>query len=202
MTRATNLLFVVVFGTVLLSWFVLAAGFLLRRRPPRAACRKRSNASLAGMLLVGVAYVITWWVRRPFSSPFVPLGLPSQIVIGIATMAVAASSVWIILSGIRVLGKQFSTAAEIVEDHELVTEGPYRVVRHPIYLGVLGMLIATGIAVSCWYALVAATLIALAGTFLRIHYEEKLLHEAFGKAFEEYKRRVPALLPGVGGTSS
>jgi protein-S-isoprenylcysteine O-methyltransferase Ste14 len=61
----------------------------------------------------------------------------------------------------------------------------------------LGMLIATGIAVSYWQALVIATFVFLAGTLIRVRSEERLLRETFGAEFEAYAQRVPALLPGL-----
>jgi protein-S-isoprenylcysteine O-methyltransferase Ste14 len=46
-------------------------------------------------------------------------------------------------SAVCALGKQWSIAARVVEGHELITDGPYRIVRHPIYAGMLGLLVAT-----------------------------------------------------------
>jgi protein-S-isoprenylcysteine O-methyltransferase Ste14 len=69
------------------------------------------------------------------------------------------------------------------------------VVRNPIYLAMLGMLIATGMAVSRWPALVCAAIVFAAGTAIRIRAEENLLRETFGATFDEYARRVPAFLP-------
>jgi protein-S-isoprenylcysteine O-methyltransferase Ste14 len=70
-------------------------------------------------------------------------------------------------------------------------------VRHPIYTGLLGMLIATGLAVSHWIALVAAIVIFAIGSLIRVRIEERLLRETFGARFEEYVRQVPAVIPGI-----
>jgi len=83
------------------------------------------------------------------------------------------------------------------ERHELVTNGPYAYVRHPIYTGMLGMLVATGLAISHWAALPAALVVFFVGTVIRIRSEEKLLRGAFGEQFEKYARSVPAILPGL-----
>jgi protein-S-isoprenylcysteine O-methyltransferase Ste14 len=84
-----------------------------------------------------------------------------------------------------------------MEGHELVMRGPYGIVRNPIYLGMFGILVATGLAVSRWQALVTSVVLFLTGTELRIRSEEKLLRPAFGEKFEEYARRVPAFFPRV-----
>jgi protein-S-isoprenylcysteine O-methyltransferase Ste14 len=61
----------------------------------------------------------------------------------------------------------------------------------------LGMLLATGIAVSYWPALLIALFVFFIGTIIRIRSEERLLRETFGAEFEAYTQRVPALLPGM-----
>ena len=99
------------------------------------------------------------------------------------------------MSAVRTLGKQWAIAARLVEGHKLITEGPYGWVRNPIYTGML--LLATGLAVSRWIALPAAIALFGMGTVIRVRSEEKLLREAFGEEFEQYTRRVPAVLPGI-----
>jgi protein-S-isoprenylcysteine O-methyltransferase len=84
-----------------------------------------------------------------------------------------------------------------VEGHKLATTGPYRFVRHPIYTGMFGMLVATGLAISHWLALLVAIFIFLAGSVIRVRSEEKLLREAFGSDFDAYARRVSTILPGL-----
>jgi protein-S-isoprenylcysteine O-methyltransferase Ste14 len=59
----------------------------------------------------------------------------------------------------------------------------------------LGMLLATGLAVSHWIALAAALVVFAIGTWIRVRSEEKLLRGAFGAEFEEYAREVPAVVP-------
>ena len=99
------------------------------------------------------------------------------------------------VAAIRALGKQWSFQARIIEGHRLVVEGPYSHVRHPIYTAMLGMLLATGVTVSVWWALSAAVALFSAGTAIRVRAEERLLHEAFGEDFEAYRRYVPAVIP-------
>jgi len=61
-----------------------------------------------------------------------------------------------------------------------------------------GLMIATGLAFTTWWALGAATIVFLVGNCIRIRSEEKLLREAFGVQFDDYARRVPAFFPRVG----
>jgi protein-S-isoprenylcysteine O-methyltransferase Ste14 len=61
----------------------------------------------------------------------------------------------------------------------------------------LGMLIATGLAISDWIALFAAIVVFAIGTWIRVRIEERLLRETFGQSFEDYAREVPAVIPGI-----
>jgi protein-S-isoprenylcysteine O-methyltransferase Ste14 len=105
--------------------------------------------------------------------------------------------VWLIASAVSTLGKQWAFAARLVEGHKLITEGPYAFVRNPIYAGMLGMLVATGLAMEHWTALDVAVVLFAVGLVIRVRSEEKLLRAAFGKEFEDYAKRVPAVLPGI-----
>jgi len=111
------------------------------------------------------------------------------------TVGLAAASVWLSESAIRTLGKQWALPARLVEGHELITVGPYAYVRNPIYTAMLGMLIATGLAMEHWTATIVAVVVFSVGMAIRVRSEEKLLRAAFGEKFEEYARRVPAVIP-------
>jgi len=112
-------------------------------------------------------------------------------------VVIAGLSVWLSASAVRTLGKQWTYVARTIEGHELITEGPYHLVRNPIYLGMFGMMVAFGLSLTLWPALLGAIVIFLIGTFVRIRSEEKLLRATFGEQFEDYARRVPAFLPGL-----
>ena len=124
-----------------------------------------------------------------------PVGFWFQFLSTTLVVAVILVSLWTMWSAVRVLGKQWSLQARVLEDHRLVREGPYHFVRHPIYTGMLGMIVAGGLAWSHWIGFVIALVLFGIGTAIRVRSEEKLLGEQFGLAFEEYKRSVPAVVP-------
>ena len=130
-------------------------------------------------------------------NPISPIGDAFELPIAIAGLVIAAASVWLAFSAVRALGRQWGFAARLVEGHRLVTKGPYRFVRHPVYISLLGMMIATGIVDAHWINLPFGIAIFLTGTMIRVGTEEKLLKEAFGAEFEAYARRVPAIIPGL-----
>ena len=185
------------FGVVMTSWFVFAGVFLvfLRQKPPSAPDSKRERTSIIGIALQGVGYAIVWSVHRQPFTPFVPLGKFFEIAAAVLTMGLAMGSVWFCSAAVRTLGKQWSLAARVLEGHKLITSGPYSVVRNPIYTGMFGMLLATGLAISHWIGLLIAVIVFAIGTAVRVRSEEKLLRGAFGEEFEAYARKVPAVVP-------
>jgi protein-S-isoprenylcysteine O-methyltransferase Ste14 len=185
------------FGVVMLSWLVFAVVFVLflLKKAPSAPDSKRERTSIVGIALQGVGYAIVWTFRRPPFTPIVSSRKAVEIATALVTMALAIGSVWFVSAAVRTLGKQWSLAARVLEGHKLITEGPYSVVRNPIYTGMFGMLLATGLAISHWIGLLIAIIVFAIGTAIRVYSEEKLLREAFGEEFEAYARKVPAVVP-------
>jgi protein-S-isoprenylcysteine O-methyltransferase Ste14 len=184
-----------VFAVVMLSWFAFVVLFFARHKPPAPPDSKRNRTSIWGIALQGISYGIVWSVHRPFFTPMVNMGRQLELIVAVLTMIVAIGSIWFVSTAIRTLGEQWSLAARVLEGHRLVTEGPYSIVRNPIYTGMFGMLLATGLALSHWIGLLIAIAVFAIGTAIRVHSEEKLLREMFGEEFEAYTRKVPAVVP-------
>ena len=183
------------FVVMMLSWIAFVITFLVHKKPPSPPDKKRDPSSISGIVFQGLSYAVVWSVRRSWFTPMFGSNKYLEIVLTIVTMLLAIGSVWFCATAIRTLGEQWSLAARVVEGHKLVTEGPYSIVRNPIYTGMFGMLLATGLAVSHWIGLAIAIVIFAIGTFIRVRSEEKLLREAFGAEFDEYARTVPAVIP-------
>lgn len=183
------------FAVLMISWFTFAAGILLHKKPPSPPDKKRDQSSFFGIALQGAGYAAVWILRRKPFTPMFEFGKPFTIGLAILTMLLAVGSVWISIAAIRTLGQQWSLAARVVEGHKLVTQGPYSIVRNPIYAGMLGMLLATGLAVSHWLGLLIGLILFSIGTAIRVRAEAALLRETFGDQFEDYARRVPAVIP-------
>jgi protein-S-isoprenylcysteine O-methyltransferase Ste14 len=184
---------------VILCWFVFAGIFLLRKRTPKAPEAKRDRMATLGIVLQMCGYFLVFF--QPPGQPFLPPVAALSGFVGIAfsvfTVGIAVGSGWLIETAVRTLGRQWALRARLVEDHKLITVGPYAYLRNPIYTGMLGMLIATGLATEHWVLLPGAVVIFVVGLVIRVRSEEKLLRAAFGEEFEDYARRVPAVLPGI-----
>lgn len=186
-----------VFAIVMLCWFGFGGIFLFRRKPASAPDQTRDPSSHVGFILQAISYgIVSGWRREAFA-PVAPGHGALTIAAGLVAVLSAIASVWIIMAAVKTLGKEWSITARLVEGHKLATSGPYAFVRHPIYTGMLGMLLATGLAVSPWQAILLALAVFVVGTMIRIRSEERLLSNAFGSVFEHYARRVPAIIPGL-----
>jgi protein-S-isoprenylcysteine O-methyltransferase Ste14 len=98
---------------------------------------------------------------------------------------------------IRWLGPMFTRMVQVLPNHRLVTDGPYSIVRHPAYAGLLLFFIGIGLALGDWLSLLFLILIPPVGIIYRIKVEEHALLEAFGEEYRAYMHKVRGLLPFV-----
>ncbi len=108
------------------------------------------------------------------------------------TVAGAAFAFW----ARAIIGRNWSSTVTVKQDHELILRGPYQFVRHPIYTGMLTMILGTAIAIGEVRGLLAL-LSAFAGFRLKSLTEERFMTEQFGEQYTAYKRRVKALIPFI-----
>jgi protein-S-isoprenylcysteine O-methyltransferase Ste14 len=92
------------------------------------------------------------------------------------------------------LGRNWSGTVTIKRDHELIASGPYAIVRHPIYTGLIVAFIGSAMARGEWCS-VLAVFIAWAALWRKLRLEERWMVERFGEQYIAYSRRVPALVP-------
>ena len=92
------------------------------------------------------------------------------------------------------LGTNWSGIVTVKRDHQLITTGPYRLVRHPIYSGLLLAILGTAIAIGTPGGF-AAVLVAVIGWRWKWRTEEEFMVQEFGEEYERYRRQTPALIP-------
>lgn len=95
------------------------------------------------------------------------------------------------------LGREFSGHVQTTPGHRLVTTGVYGWVRHPLYLGYVGLLIGLPLSFGSLGALAIAICLGLPALALRIRVEEKSLARWFGPEYREYQQRTKRMIPGV-----
>ena len=138
---------------------------------------------LAGMVVLGVPFVARRWGTLD------PSGITEWVALGFLAVGLA-----VLFAGMATLGKNLTPATEPLPDGELVTRGIYRVVRHPIYLGVSVVLAGYGLLRGGWPAGALVGAVALAYFERKARVEERwLLLRTPG--YEAYRARVPRILP-------
>lgn len=191
-TANIAMLGLVVGGSILFA--IAFARGTFTRGPNRGA--DRDLRSWIGLGLQAIGMGLVWNVPRPSIAPVVPGGGPLIQAAGVVLCAgLVTAAVWLSWSAFATIGAQWSVGARLRSDHALVTSGPYAFVRHPIYSAAGALVIATGLAVSVWPALVAGTIAYALGTIIRVRCEEALLRARFGAEFARYAKVTGALLP-------
>ena len=99
------------------------------------------------------------------------------------------------------IGRNWSGTVTIKRDHELIFSGPYALVRHPIYTGLILAFIGSAIARGQWRG-VFAVVVIWASLWRKFRVEERWMIERFGKQYAAYRRRVPAIVPFTKGAGS
>ncbi len=93
------------------------------------------------------------------------------------------------------LGRNWGSPMSQKVDPDLVTTGPYRTIRHPIYAGILVAMVGTSVAVS-WYWLIAAALLGAYFVYSAVM-EERYMTKQFPDTYPEYRRSTKMLIPFV-----
>lgn len=136
-----------------------------------------------------------------FKSPRGPY--PLDVSVLPHSVFVAALSVFLCLCGLAfafwaraTIGRNWSGRVTLKENHELVERGPYRLVRHPIYSGLLLMIAATALAIGRIGAF-AGWLVIFAGLWIKLRNEERLMLKTFPEQYTAYSRHVKRIIPFV-----
>lgn len=115
----------------------------------------------------------------------------------VAGLVLIAAGIGLRAWSIATLGRFFQYRIEVQSDHYVVTNGPYRYVRHPSYSGILLVLVGIGLATGDVLSLLVVVLVGGAGLGVRIHAEERQLTDALGAQYENFAARRKRLVPRV-----
>lgn len=175
-----------------IAWVIywLVAAFNVKRTRWR---QSPGSESLHGIpfLICTLLWLTPRWQPAWLMAPLWPRGLILPL---IGTAMVAAGIGYASWARVH-LGRNWSSKVVVKHDHALVRTGPYRLIRHPIYAGMLLALLGSALAVGEGRGFLAF-LFALIGVLFRVYAEEARMTETFPE-YAEYKRESSALVPRV-----
>jgi protein-S-isoprenylcysteine O-methyltransferase Ste14 len=166
-----------------------SASHVPRERPRSQFVLTAGDGGLIGVAVVCVGLAIV--SRGHFDG--VVVGALWVRVLGLAVLV--ASTVFTLWARFS-LGTSWSVAPKVQGDHQLRTHGPYAVTRHPIYTGLLGMLLGATLlsGIGQWIVLFPVGLIVFG---VKVRMEERLMVATFSDEYPRYRRQVPQLVPGL-----
>lgn len=174
-----------------LSLWTIVENLVLKQDEPADYRGKRNTRIVQAAVMVGV------FVASIERSHLPALGLPRStwfvVAGGVVLLLGAALRIW----SIRTLDRHFRYELRVEGDQALVRKGPYRVVRHPSYLGLLLLIGGATIAMSSALGFVAGVGMATAALVVRIREEEQVLRDSFGGAYDAYEDETWRLVPYV-----
>ena len=164
-------------------------------RRSRSKTGTKQDRSTLGIIWLVIAISVTAgaFVARTFPTAALPHG-PLLTSVSVITFAAGLILRW---WAIVTLGRFFTVDVTIEKDHELVERGPFRMVRHPSYTGVLLAFVGLALSLRNWAALLVILMPIGAAFIHRMNVEEAALSRALGSRYTEYMKRTGRLLPFV-----
>jgi protein-S-isoprenylcysteine O-methyltransferase Ste14 len=181
--------FTVLWIVFLIFWLVKSIGTKTTQRIESVGSRVlRILLFLIAIVLLSTTLIpLRWLYLQPWPQGLWPFWVGAAVMVAGLGFAVWAR---------EHLGRNWSSSVTIKQDHELITSGPYRVVRHPIYTGILAGMLGTAIALSQVRGFIAVALIFLAFWF-KLSIEERWMRSQFGDTYTTYAHQTAALVPYI-----
>jgi protein-S-isoprenylcysteine O-methyltransferase len=186
--------------TTMTAYALLALSFVLEGVLRKGAAAKSldvTESDLGSTLWVGRAFLIAGVVLllTPLLNSWGVGSFGEGVGVGWAGVAVMLGGIGLRVWANRVLGAFYTRTLRTVEQQRVIRRGPYRVVRHPGYLGFILTWAGAALATANWLAVAVIVPVVLAAYLFRISAEETMLRATFGEEYEQYRRRTWRLIP-------
>lgn len=153
------------------------------------------------LLLLRIPGLVLWvvviaYMLNPDWVAFAHFSLPDWarwMAVGVAVIALPPFAYWTMSS----IGKNITDTVDIRHEHQLVTHGPYRWIRHPFYTLGFSLCLAFSLIAANWLLLILSGFVVLYLN-LRLPKEEAMLIDTFGDQYREYMQRTGKFLPKFG----
>jgi protein-S-isoprenylcysteine O-methyltransferase Ste14 len=183
------------FDATVLAWAAFEISLLIRDRVRGTGTTTADRGTRTLFVLAWLSGFIGAQLTAERIKPGNPLHFGHGHLIGglVVMCAGIVLRVWSVL----VLGKSFRTTVEVDPGQQVVDRGPYRLVRHPSYSGLITVAIGAGIYFGNWISLAFMIVLPVAATLRRIAVEEAALTQVMGQPYLEYRQRTKRLIPGL-----
>ena len=181
-------------GVIRVCWIIFIIVWLLGVAwTKRTIYRERSAERARYWLLLLIGYFVVTkssGLPPPFNWLVVPHTTSSAWVGVFLCISGLVFAIWARV----ILGTNWSGVITLKEDHELIERGPYRIVRHPIYTGILAMSAGTAIAMG-YFGSFLGLILLFVSFWLKLKREEDLMLKHFPAKYPAYQRRVKRIIP-------
>jgi protein-S-isoprenylcysteine O-methyltransferase Ste14 len=182
-------------GLAIVVWGIFFMVWILAARRNRQSVKRREPfaSRLVNILLYAIAaglLLYDWRISAPLSARFIP----DHYLISLAGLALQTFGLGFALWAQRHLGKNWSAQVTLARDHRLIRSGPYRLVRHPMYLGILAGMFGTAIVIGELRGFLAAAAVLIA-LLWKIRGEDSILGDHFGESHQQYAKEVKSIIP-------
>jgi protein-S-isoprenylcysteine O-methyltransferase Ste14 len=182
------------FGSLFIWVAALLAARGRRGAPMSEVTRSRDSGSMLGVAVQALGFLVVG-----FGPLDMVRGAPDAIEIGklAVLLTLMAATIGLFVASSRAMGRNWAIVARTRDNHQLVTWGPFAVVRNPIYVALFVWILAMALALGHWRGLILGVPLYWIGTWMRVVREEKLLRAQFGAAYDAYAARVKRFVPGL-----
>ncbi|MFC5179941.1 methyltransferase family protein [Actinomadura harenae] len=182
------------FYAALIVWLAGEVGLRVVEMRKAGTVRVSEHGTLGLFVVLGVGgTVVGAAVGRAVPSLDWHVGSAVYLVAAAVMLAGLVIRFWAIVT----LGKFFRSSVHVQEGHEVVSDGPYRFVRHPSYTGLMLLFIGASLTFGNALAVVIFLVCVSIATLVRIRVEERVLSAELGEAYREFARTRARLVPYV-----
>ena len=181
-------------GVIRVCWVIFVVVWLLGAAWTKRTIYRESSAERAGYWLVLVIGYFLVIKSSDLPPPFEWLVVPHTTSSAWGGVFLCASGLVFAIWARLILGRNWSGVITLKEEHELIERGPYRIVRHPIYTGILAMFAGTAIATG-YFGGFSGLLLVFVSFWLKLKREEDLMLRHFPDKYAVYQRRVKCIIP-------
>jgi protein-S-isoprenylcysteine O-methyltransferase Ste14 len=179
---------------IMAGWVLFEISLIVRDRQHG---RGRADSDRGTRLLNAFFVVGTVVVAGDLSTAVHLLVSPGATWLRAAGLVIVGLGFTLRVWAITTLGAAFRTTVEVEQSQPIVTNGPYRWIRHPSYTGMLVITLGFGIAFANWLSLALCAVLPPLALIRRIKVEESELVRVVGESYRVYSARTKRLIPGI-----